>query len=581
MTTHEILVEAESFAEKGGWVVDQQFVHSMGSPYLLAHGLGKPVANAKTLVSFPEPGIYHVWVRTKNWVPGDWDAPGRFQLVIDGTTLDTIFGTEPGWNWQSGGVIDVTGAELAVELQDLTGFDGRCDAVLFTTDADTVPPNTLAEMKPWRDRLLGRPGTPPAADTFDLVIAGGGIAGCAAALAAEMQGLSVALIHDRPRLGGNTSDEIRVHTLGVYGKGEKILTGLDTVHWPNGDAGAIADTEKRHDTMDAATGVRQFLRWRACAANTDGNRIVSVDAEHIETGETLRFTAPIFIDCTGDGWLGYWAGAEYRYGREGRDEFDEAWEEHDELWSPRKPDSRVMGTSILWNSHETNTASDFPEVPWAMDVAGDKAATAGDWYWEFSANDKHQVGDAEDIRDHMLRAVYGSFFNAKRQPENANVELLWVAYIAGKRESRRLVGDMIYTQNDMVEQRRFDDTVAEETRAIDVHYQRRLTDGAESTYDFMSEALYMKTGEYHIPFRCLYSKNVENLMMAGRCFSCSHIGLGGPRVMLTLGQMGIATGFAASLCKKHTTTPRGVREDHIKELRTLIGYEFCSAPPAN
>jgi len=572
MSCHEILVEAESFAEKGGWKVDQQFVHGMGSPYLLAHGMGKPVPNAKTTVAFPQPGIYHVWVRAKNWVPGDWKAPGRFQLVVDGEVLAPLFGTEPGWNWQDGGVIGVAGAELVVELQDLTGFDGRCDAIFFTTDSDTVPPNTLKEMAPWRDRLLGRPETPPSAGEFDVVVAGGGIAGCAAALAAEKQGLAVALIHDRPFLGGNASQEIRVHTIGIHGKGKAILEGIDTVHWPNGDAAAIPDTEKRHRTMDAAAGVKQFLGWRACSAGTNGDQITSLDAEHIETGKRLRFAAPVFIDCTGDGWIGHWAGAEYRYGRERRDEFDEVWEEHGALWSPERPDSRVMGASVLWNSHETGTPSDFPEVPWAMDVAGDKTATAGEWYWEFSANDRHQIGDAEAIRDHMLRAIYGSFYNAKQQPENANAELLWVAYIAGKRESRRIVGDYIYTQKDMTEQRRFEDTVAEETRAIDVHYQRNLTDHAESKYDFMSEALFMKTGEYHIPFRCLYSKNIENLMMAGRCFSCSHIGLGGPRVMLTLGQMGIATGFAAALCKKHATTPRGVRENHIKELRSLIGY---------
>lgn len=572
MSHHELLVEAESFAEKGGWKVDQQFVHSMGSPYLLAHGMGTPVDNARTTVTFPQPATYNVWVRTKNWAPGPWEAPGRFRLIVDGQTLPTAFGTEPGWNWQPGGVVRIERTEVAVELEDLTGFDGRCDAVFFSTNPGSVIPNTLQHMKPWRSRLLGRPETPPSAGSFDVVIAGGGIAGCAAALAAAQQGLSVALIHDRPVLGGNASDEVRVHTIGIHGKGKALLEGIDTAHWPNGSADAIPDTEKRQRTMDAADGVHQFLSRRACAANTRDDLITGVDAEHIETGEALRFTAPVFIDCTGDGWLGFWAGADFRYGRESRDEFDERWDEYDELWSPRNPDNRVMGTSVLWNSQPTDHAVEFPEVPWAMPVAKDNTATAGEWYWEYSDDDRHQIGDAEEIRDHMLRAIYGSFFNAKQHPGNSNVTLAWVAYVAGKRESRRLIGDMIYTQKDMTEQRRFPDTVAEETRAIDVHYQRNLTDDAQSVYDFMSEALFMKTGEYHIPFRCLYSRNIGNLMMAGRCFSCSHIGLGGPRVMLTLGQMGIATGFAAALCRKYETTPRGVSENHIKELRTLIGY---------
>ena len=132
------------------------------------------------------------------------------------------------------------------------------------------------------------------------------------------------------------------------------------------------------------------------------------------------------------------------------------------------------------------------------------------------------------------------------------------------------MGDYIYTMQDMVQSRTFPDMVAEETREVDVHYQRKLKD---SEYDFLSEAIFVKTEKYFVPFRCLYSKNIENLMMAGRCFSCSHVGLGGPRVMNTTGQMGIATGYAAGLCKKYQTTPRGVYQEHISELRKMIGYE--------
>ena len=113
----------------------------------------------------------------------------------------------------------------------------------------------------------------------------------------------------------------------------------------------------------------------------------------------------------------------------------------------------------------------------------------------------------------------------------------------------------------------FDDTVAEETRSVDVHYQQILEG---SPYDFLSTALYQSVPRYYIPFRSLYSANIENLMMAGRCFSCSHIGLGGPRVMNTCGQMGIATGYAASLCKKYNTNPRGVYTNYIEELKDLV-----------
>jgi hypothetical protein len=231
-----------------------------------------------------------------------------------------------------------------------------------------------------------------------------------------------------------------------------------------------------------------------------------------------------------------------------------------------------MGASVLWNTYRVKEAIHFPQVPWAMDVAKDNIALAGEWYWEYSSDDKHQIDDAEEIRDHLFRAIYGSFYNAKRNPDNSNIQLQWVAFIAGKRESRRLMGDYIYTLKDMTEGRYFADTVAEETRNVDIHYQKNLAAGDDSKYDFLAKAIYRRTDKYYIPFRCLYSKNIDNLMMAGRCFSCSHIGLGGPRVMNTTGQMGVATGFAAAICKIHDTTPRGVYKEHLQELRTLIGY---------
>jgi len=561
-----VLVEAESFRDKGGWKVDQQFADIMGSYFLLAHGMGRAVENAKTTLSFPTKGVYYLWVRTRNWAPGKWDAPGRFQVVVDGKTVDSVLGTNPGWSWQSAGKVKISGTEVPIELKDLTGFDGRCDALFFSTDSQNVPPDDLTKLAAWRRQISGLPEVPSATVEFDVVIVGGGIAGCAAALAADKQGLKVALIHDRPLLGGNASSEVRVHTLGIYGKGETMLKGLDTKHWPNGSAKAIPDTTKRHKTMDAAKNVHQFLCWRAYDANTQHSRITSIDARQTESGEIKCFSAPVFIDCTGDGWIGYWAGAEFRYGRESSDTYAETWSKHGDKWSPKVADSRTMGSSLLWNSERAGAPVTFPEVPWAMDVAKGHAATSGEWYWEYSSNDKHQIDDAEEIRDHLLRAIYGSFSNAKKDPKNANTRLKWVGYLSGKRESLRLVGDYIYTMTDAAERRTFPDTVVEERREIDVHYQLEKS-------SFLSRALFYKTGgTYYIPFRSLYSKNIDNLMMAGRCFSCSHIGLGGPRVMKTTGQMGIATGYAAWLCKKYKTTPRGIYKAHIEELRGLIGY---------
>jgi hypothetical protein len=224
----------------------------------------------------------------------------------------------------------------------------------------------------------------------------------------------------------------------------------------------------------------------------------------------------------------------------------------------------------LWNSYEADKPSTFPEVPWAEPVAKTSKAVNGGWTWEYSSNDLHQIVDAEQIRDHLFRAIYGSFANAKKDPRHARTALRWVSYVGGKRESRRIMGDYIYSMKDMAERRDFPDAVAEERRDMDSHYQIKETG---SPYDFLSTALFYKTpGMYYLPFRCFYSKDVPNLMMAGRCFSCTHIGLSGPRIMNTCGQMGIATGYAAVLCKKYGVEPREIGQKHIKELRQLIGY---------
>ncbi len=564
-----LLLEAENFDDKGGWLVDPQFVEQMGSPYLLAHGLGNPVEDAVTEMTFNETGKYYVYVRTMNWVQGNWDAPGRFIIAINGHELKTELGTQPGWKWQYAGQAKVNEGNNRISLKDLAGFDGRCDAIYFSKEK-VSPPNDKNELKKWRHKILRENISAIKEKTYDLVVTGGGIAGCAAAIAAAEQGLEVALIHDRPVLGGNASNEIRVHTLGITWKYDRILKKLNTQHYPNGSPEAKKEDEKRLRNIKSYHNIDLFLDFRAYNANTNNNTITSVDARHTSSGKKIRFKAPLFVDCTGDGWIGFWAGAEYMYGREDSSKYDEGWDKYGELWSPSKPDNRVMGSSVLWRSVDAGKPVKFPEVPWAMNVAKGHSAVNGEWYWEFSTDSLSQIDDAEKIRDHMFKAIYGSFSNAKKQPENRNIKLEWVSYLLGKRESRRLVGDHIYTFNDAKSMEKFRDAVAKEVREIDVHYQRILK--VPSIPDFLSEALYYKIKEYYIPYRSLYSKNISNLLMAGRCFSCSHIGLGGPRVMNTTGQMGAAIGYAASLCIKHNTSPRDVYKDHLEELLELINH---------
>ena len=568
-----VLLEASSFANAGGWKVDTQHYLQMGGNYLLAHGMGKPVDDAETTIDLPATGKWNVWVRNRDWCKGDWQSPGRFQVLVEGNPLQVTFGeAEESWHWQSGGSVEIAKAgKTKISLRDLTGFDGRCDAIYFTQETNpSLPEDDLKELSDWKDLLTGRSDEKIEEMSFDLVIVGGGMSGCGAALAARSQGLKVGLIQDRPLFGGNASQEIRVHTLGIHGYGSDILKSIDTYHYPNGDQKAKIDQVKREKTM-AESGVDLFAHHTACGLEKKGDKILSVEVREVKGGKIKRFRAPVFIDATGDGWLGYWAGADYRYGREAASQHNEGWDKYGELWSPEKADNRVMGTSVLWNSERTNQRQDFPEVPWAMPVAGKHAASKGEWYWEYSDNNLNQVDDAEKIRDHMLRAIFGSFANAKKNPKNAPNKLKWVAYVGGKRESRRLIGDHIYDMHDAIKRREFPDAVVVEKREVDGHYQRKLKGAKE---DFLSTAMFHKTGGYYyIPFRSFYSRNLSNLMMAGRCFSCTHVGLCGPRVMNTCGQMGIATGFAAVVCKKHNASPKEVGQTHIKELRELIGFD--------
>ncbi len=189
-TSRGVLVECEAFAEMGGGTRDTHFIDQMGGIYLLAHGLGVPVENARTTANFAEAGTYRVWVRAKDWCPGDWQSPGRFCVHVNGQPIDKTFGESgEGWGWENGGELEVSAGEATIKLEDLSGFDGRCDAIYFTRDAGDIPPNERVELLRWKDALAGRTPEQTQNLEFDVVIVGGGMIGCGAALAAESEGL--------------------------------------------------------------------------------------------------------------------------------------------------------------------------------------------------------------------------------------------------------------------------------------------------------------------------------------------------------------------------------------------------------
>lgn len=564
-----VLVEAESFDNHGGWTLDTQFIQQMGSPYLLAHGLGKPVADATTKVSVPAAGDYRVFVRTKDWV-ARWNAPGtpgRFQVVVNGTPLAKPCGTNgAAWGWQDAGTVSLPAGEATVGLRDLTGFDGRCDCIALTTD-ETPPPNDSGVLTAWRRTALGLeksglPAEPETKGPYDLVVIGGGYSGMGAALSAARMGLKVALVQDRPVLGGNGSSEIRVWAMGLIRRGKYPRIGeiieefCDHAKKSPGTYEEFGDA-KKEQIVRAEPNIDLFLNTHAFAVKRDGPRIGSVTAIDTRTSRELRFTGRFFCDATGHATIGHLAGAETVMEEKGR-----------------------MGMSNMWAWAEADGPQTFPETPWALPLTMADFPYPrdhhGQWFWE-SGFDKDPLGDAEGIRDWNLRAVYGAF-NAMKNGDGAdkhtNAILSWVAAIGGPRESRRILGDVVLTQDDIVGKKEFPDGCVPSTWSIDLHYPKK--EFAEKFPDnpFISIAVHDnrvdRTYGYPVPYRCFYSKDVENLFMAGRCISVDHQALGTVRVMKTCGMMGEVVGKAASLAIKHGTDPRGVYEKHWGEMDELL-----------
>lgn len=559
----EALVEAESFDNLGGWVVDQQFMDQMGSPFVLAHGLGVPVADATTEVSFPKRGTYRVWVRTRDWV-AQWKvpgSPGRFQVSVAGKKLTTTFGTKNArWHWQDGGTVDIEGLTVTVGLHDLTGFEGRCDAILFTKNLNFEPPASDPAMTTWRRKLLGLSAGPGDAGQYDLVVVGGGIAGTCAAINAARRGVKVALIQDRPVLGGNNSSEVRVWLGGntnyePYPRIGDIVAELEPArraHYGPTNTADLYEDQRRIDLVRAEKNITLFLRHRANQVETEGGKITAVIAQHTATGRKLRFAGKYFADCTGDGCIGFLAGADHEMTLDGH-----------------------MGRCNLWNVTDTGSPTSFPRCRWAIDLSDkpfpDKELSLGGWYWE--SGFYHDPFDkSEHIRDLNFRAMYGAWDALKNaRGLYPNHKLNWAAYISGKRESRRLLGDIVLSKEDVVNNVVYPDRCVPATWSIDLHLPDPRYDKGFEGDEFISKAYYTHFDKpYWIPYRCLYSRNIPNLFMAGRDISVTHEALGAVRVMRTCGMMGEVVGMAASLCKKHNTTPRGVYADHLDKLKAMM-----------
>jgi hypothetical protein len=571
--TDHVLLEAESFQDAGGWSLDTQFIDLMGSPYLLAHGLGTPVKDATTKVTFPSPGRYRVWVRTKDWV-AHWQAPGtpgKFQLLVNGRALSETFGTKGAhWFWHDGGTVDLPAREVSVALRDLTGFAGRCDAIYFSKDLQETPPNDSAPLSAWRKTALALPPAPEDMGEFDLVVVGGGYGGLGSAISAARQGLKVALIQNRPVLGGNGSSEIRVWAQGLIRRGkyphigEMIEEFADRAKNSPGTYEEFGDAQKEAHVRKEKN-ITLFLNEHVYAAESRDGRIVSVTSLNTATSREKKYRGKFFSDCTGHGSLAHLAGAKYEI----------------EL-------KDVLGMSNMWIWSNATTPQTFPETPWALDLKMDdfpypklgRADMAdkgkGEWFWESGFN-KHPINDLELIRDWNFRAVYGAFNAMKNRDgkdQHVNARLDWIAYVGGTRESRRIVGDVMLTHEDIVNKRDFPDGCVPSTWSIDLHFPKQEFAKKFPDNPFISYADHDRRVDrqygYPIPYRCLYSVNISNLFMAGRNISVTDHALGTTRVMKTIGMMGEVVGKAASIAVRRNCTPRDVYHLYWSEMDQLL-----------
>jgi hypothetical protein len=402
----------------------------------------------------------------------------------------------------------------------------------------------------------------------ELVVVGGGLAGACAAVTAARAGARVVLVQDRPVLGGNASSEVRLWALGATahmfnnnrwsregGVLDEILVE-NTFRNPEGNA-VLFDTVLL-DKVVAEPNITLLLNTAATAVAKQGDRIRSVTAFCSQNSKQYELSAPVFCDASGDGVLGYLAGAEYRMGAESRDEFGE-------LFAPSESYGGLLGQSIYFYSKDVGVPVTFTPPAFALDDItkiprwrsfNTKVHGCRLWWIEYGGR-LDTVHDTEEIRWELWKVVYGVWNHLKNSgdfPEAETLTLEWVGLIPGKRESRRFEGLYMLRQQDLVEQRLHDDAIASGGWSIDLH----PADGVFSEHAGSSH-LYAR-GVYQVPYRCLVSRDISNLLLAGRIISVSHVAFASTRVMATCAQIGQAAGMAAALCARDNIVPADLVE---------------------
>ena len=576
----ELWIDTVDFDSKGGWQADTQFTHLMGSGYLIAANVpGEPVENAVTTVTIPQKDTYRIWVRCRNWLRPH--NPGIFRLLVNGSDNDRVLGAMPSdaWVWEIAGDYALEAGEITLALYDLTGYFGRCASILITNDFDYTPPREVERIHKERARIKGLDISLKFGGDYDVIVAGGGPGGVPAAIAAARQGAKTLLLQNRPVLGGNGSREIGITFEGA------------SSHYAYGREGGIAEELRRlrdrqpEFTGDWTAALEQLTAHQENLTVVYNAHVCGVDMENDTTirgvtamdfrnfGKT-RYTARQFIDCTGDGWLGYYAGAKYRMGRESQAQYNETL-------APEQADTQTMSGCIRSDHIPFIAKADTPEAyqapDWvpklpsdpvefgrSVDLPGTRMA-----WWLEAPNTYDDMNDGEQSRDALFLVLLGYWHWLKNHWEHHEhakyLRFRFSSITVGRRESRRFIGDYVMTQDDCTEGRRFEDGISYTGWHIDIHHPEGIYSGSKG-------GLYCSvTADLpHVPFRCLYSVNIGNLLFAGRNISTTHIAMGTTRVQSTIATLGQTVGTAAAMCVQLGESPRGIYQRHMKALQQQL-----------
>ena len=421
----------------------------------------------------------------------------------------------------------------------------------------------------------------------DFCVVGGGMAGICAAIAAAREGVKVVLMHERPVLGGNASSEIRMWVCGARGENNRETGILEEIMLEN----LYRNPTKNYYIWDTVLydfilreeNITLLLNCTCMDASTetgsfaDGRdlKITSVTGYQLTTQTFFDVEAKFFSDCSGDSILAPLTGAQFRIGREGRDEFGE--DTHIE-----KSDNFTMGLSCLLQGRETERKVDFKAPSWSAKLTDEQVRSRGTdiynslenyWYLELGGT-RNTIDDTEEITSDLIKLSIGMWDYIKNSGkfDADNWELEFLGFLAGKRESRRMLGEYTVTQNDITGDVIFDDTIAYGGWPLDDHFPHGFYHNGTPNTNFKTPA------PYTLPYRALYSKNVENLFFAGRNISMTHTAMSSIRVMATCALLGQAVGTAAAIGTKHNLTPHGIYLEKMNELQQTLMNNDCFLP---